>query len=1182
MSSLLRTGRLSPTSARRHWVTLLRHAVNIQYLKGFVWLLVIRSLFILSACTEVSNSAADKLNDQSYAFHYRSLDSTSYYAHCALDASDHYPSGRAEAYNNLAFVAISKMDYRCADSLLQIVLDDTDNQIELMIANVQMMRLCQRRSRNKEFYDYRHRAENCLKRINEDIGSLTPRMHGRLVYAQTEYAIVNSTYFYYIGLERQSKIALQSISQDSYLQRDTAQYLNYLYNVGAGGILEGKNREEVRQKEFEYLAKCYLIAATNNYPFFIANSLEAMAEHLLVSQYREELEGKNAAAIRYILGHDADGHDVAQKFAERSLSLFERYGDVYQIAGAHRTLASCSRARGNYEHALSHLESVVADPRISQAPDLVASVREQLSVAYAAVNDKSKSDYNRNIYLDLQEQTRQDRYLESRAEMYDTTARQQNLLLLSVVMAILLLIVLLVAFSRKSRRSSKMREEGILLQPLAEWERRFMQEKSMAEERHEEVREQLAQCHLQEERLLRDSLSNRAKVSLVNSITPLIDRIMHELRLLNNRQEESSVRNERYEYISELAANINEQNKVLTDWIQMRRGSVTTRIESFALQPLLDLVKKGRRSFVLKGLQLQVEDTDAVVKADRTLTLFMINTLADNARKFSDSGTVTISTREAEQYVEISVADEGPGMSAQLLSTLFEHKVYDGHGFGLMNCKGIIDQYRKTSHLFDVCMISAESSEGKGSRFFFRLPKGVMRILVLIMMVCQAAMASSTTTAASSYLGKAKAFADSAYFSNVSGRYERALQYADSCRMYLNKHYREVCPDGRYPILADGNEALVSPEIKWFRDSVDTDYDIILDMRNESAVAALALHQWSTYSYNNRVYTQLFKEMSADNTLAAYCTAMRQSQTNKTIAIILMALILLMILPAYYIIYYRHVLYYRFCLERVREFNDMLLSHRPLSDKIAAIDRLSPEEFPDSLRRAIKRIRETLMQSQQVLGVREADIERDADEVSKVMYECERMHVSNSVVDNSLSALKHETMYFPNRIMQMVADGDRNLQDVSELVDYYRSIYSILSRQATQQSEKVKIHITKVALDTIFGEAASGYSVMGNASILSYIYYLLCKQCAGNKPEVTVAPYNNGYVQISLLMGGSQGSAAAMMSQSNIPFMLCRQAIRDHSEATGRRGCGIWVESADQQVIVNIVLPAVVKQSASN
>ena len=40
--------------------------------------------------------------------------------------------------------------------------------------------------------------------------------------------------------------------------------------------------------------------------------------------------------------------------------------------------------------------------------------------------------------------------------------------------------------------------------------------------------------------------------------------------------------------------------------------------------------------FHMKGIDLRVEDTKAVVKADRVLTLFMVNTLADNARKFTE------------------------------------------------------------------------------------------------------------------------------------------------------------------------------------------------------------------------------------------------------------------------------------------------------------------------------------------------------------------------------------------------------------------------------------------------------------------------------------------------------------------------------------------------------------------
>ena len=118
--------------------------------------------------------------------------------------------------------------------------------------------------------------------------------------------------------------------------------------------------------------------------------------------------------------------------------------------------------------------------------------------------------------------------------------------------------------------------------------------------------------------------------------------------------------------------------------------------------------------------------------ADRVLALFMLNTLADNARKFTpEGGRVEISATEGDGYVELSVADTGQGMTADQLAHVFDHKVQQGHGFGLMNCKGIIEKYRKTSNLFSVCSLQAESQEGRGSRFFFRLPKGVVRLLAI-------------------------------------------------------------------------------------------------------------------------------------------------------------------------------------------------------------------------------------------------------------------------------------------------------------------------------------------------------------------------------------------------------------------------------------------------------------------
>ena len=179
-------------------------------------------LLLFSACGPGNKEEVDKLNSISYYYHYKNLDSTAVYARKALALADDYHAGRAEAYNNLAFVSIMKMDYQDAYKLLDSVRQVTVNQVELLVADVQEMRLCQRESRNKEFYDYYERAQRTLRRIDEERDALSQRLKDRMVYAESEFHIVASTYYYYVGLEPQSIAALRQIDEDM-VEGDTAQ-----------------------------------------------------------------------------------------------------------------------------------------------------------------------------------------------------------------------------------------------------------------------------------------------------------------------------------------------------------------------------------------------------------------------------------------------------------------------------------------------------------------------------------------------------------------------------------------------------------------------------------------------------------------------------------------------------------------------------------------------------------------------------------------------------------------------------------------------------------------------------------------------------------------------------------------------------------------------------------------------
>ena len=1138
-------------------------------------LAVVLAVQLLTACQPRQQADVDRLNALAYAYHYRDLDSTEYYAEKALRLAADYSDGKAEALNHIAFASIMRMRYVEADSLLLRIYQTTDNEVELLVADVQMMRLCQRQSYNREFYDCRERALARFRRINEDRSQLDDHLQRRMLYAETEYAIVSSTYYYYIGLETESRQEMEPLSQTNEIMEDTAQWLNYLYNVGSGGLVVAQSQEEVNQREFEMLMRCFQLARQYDYPFWAANSLEAIADHLAQPDTRQQLLRDNLPSLQFINPDGVADEELPVWLADAALSIFERYGDVYQIAGAYRTLASCYRAKGDYESTLYNLEQALADTTINQAPDLVASISEQLSVAYAAVDNKQASDYWRNLYFDVQASTRQDRYLEARADRYDREARVLNRWIAVVVAAIVLLLLLILLLYRLNKK--KTNNIDSLLEPLLEWDKTNEKQTQLLVERLEEIEaeRELSQAHVEKSERL--NLENRAKVSLVVSIVPLIERMVHSLKRLASGKTEN--RDELLEYVAELTDKIDEDNRLLTHWIQLRQGQLNLRIESFPLQDLFDIVGKGRTAFALKGITFDVEPTDAMVKADRILTLFMINTLADNARKFTpEGGRVNITAEEAADYVEISVADTGCGMSQEQLSGIFDHKIYNGHGFGLMNCKGIIEKCKKVSQIFSVCELKAESEEGSGSRFFFRLPKGVRRAIVaLIALIGFAgnAQAISLTDQAGIYL-------DSAYFCNVYGHYQRALLYTDSCRECLNKHYQKVYPKGTLLLQRLGDSSLEAPEVRWFKDSVKMNYNLILDFRNEAAVAALALHEWELYNYNNRVSTALYKEMSADNTLPEYCRRMQQSQTNKTVAIVLLILLLLLIPPLWYLLYYRHRLYYRDSVEKVNAINQLLLSEESDDEKLRRIEKLSRTGFAPELEAIVNKIEQTLREKLKQRTLQMADIEQAEDECRRVQLEEGQLHVSNSVLDNCLSTLKHETMYYPSRIRQLIDQPTTDVNTLTELATYYRDIYALLSEQASRQVDEVKSHVGVVSLGQ-FVETAEPVSVECDQRAMNYLFDILKKQNNGKRPQLSLSSDDKlsaaGYLRLNATMDtlkltSDQCANLFTPSIDNIPYLLCRQIIRDLSETTNRRGCGIQAKQGEQgEVVVQITLP---------
>lgn len=1152
------------------------------------------ALFFYSACGPSHKQEVDRLNTLSYAYHYRNLDSTKMLAQRALALSDDYSAGYAEACNNLAFVEMAKMNYKEARRWLGLVEEKSNNQLELLIADVQMMRICQRESHNKDFYSYREKAMVRLRRLGEEASNLPPRERRRATYAHSEFDIVDATYCYYVGLEEPMLKALNDIDADA-LEADTAQYLNYLYNIGSGGAITNGTSEQIAQTEFDYLIQCYMLASAGRvvmpdgtmvggYPYWQANALQSLSEHLQKAKMRDFLIRNNLPAIQYLNVEQMPDTLLAGNLAQRALNLFISYGDTYQIAGGYRTLAECYFAIEDYNSAGDCLlRALQVSKNIKSAPDLVASIRERLCLVYSALDNKQQSDYNRNIYLDLQERTRQDKQLEARATLLDDNALQLNLMIAAVLVMILFVVILLYLFDRMRRRKIQSKPLSSLLEPLEQWKQRNAQYINDINERKEELDEEIsiARLHLDDNK--KRNLEQRAKVSLVNSITPFIDRMIHEVDKLAEDDESTpdEVKQERYEYISELTDKINQYNTILTNWIQMRQGTLNLRIVSFPLQPLFDIVAKGKMSFLMKKIELDVQPTAAKVKADRTLTLFMINTIADNARKFTPAGgKVTVSAEEHDKYVEIVIADTGKGMDEEQLAHVFDRTYTGGHGFGLLNCKGIIEKYKKVSSIFNICHIEAESEVGKGSVFRFRLPKGIGRMIVGVILLLASSVSSfasqihqhtQATGKVSRELTLADAFADSAYYSNINGTYQRTLAFADSAIYYLNQHYLRQYPQGKN-LMVSSPKLSQAAELKWFADSLKTDYSIILDIRNESAVAALALHQWTLYDRNNKVYTKLFRERSTDNTLPEYVRTMKSSENSKTVAVILLFLLLLQLPIAYYLLYYRHVVTYRFAVDRIRDINLLLLSDQSVPEKLKRIREIWSKKSRHTranfrLDEVVHEIEEELKRGLDLSNGKEADNQLLEDELRRVRFENDRLHVSNSVLDNCLSTLKHETMYYPSRIRQLIEASPDDVASLKELVDYYKSIYLMLSAQAMEQVE-TNLKCDAALKDDLFR------LIPETVKDLAKAHGIAITQVKPEIKSVHTAYATCQFVFPGLRYDDSLHHLLFTPLTVDMRFLVCRQIVREMGETTNLRGCGILAKPSDEGfLLIEVVLP---------
>ena len=157
-------------------------------------------------------------------------------------------------------------------------------------------------------------------------------------------------------------------------------------------------------------------------------------------------------------------------------------------------------------------------------------------------------------------------------------------------------------------------------------------------------------------------------------------------------------------------------------------GRIDSGTLSVAPEPaeLAGLVERARSTFLGAGgrhpVLVDLPANLALVMADRQRIVQVLNNLfANAARHAPESSPIRVAAAPEESHVAVSVSDEGRGVPAELLPTLFSRHAGGakgataGHGLGLAICKGLVEAHGGR--------IRAESpGPGRGTTVTFTIP----------------------------------------------------------------------------------------------------------------------------------------------------------------------------------------------------------------------------------------------------------------------------------------------------------------------------------------------------------------------------------------------------------------------------------------------------------------------------
>jgi signal transduction histidine kinase len=164
----------------------------------------------------------------------------------------------------------------------------------------------------------------------------------------------------------------------------------------------------------------------------------------------------------------------------------------------------------------------------------------------------------------------------------------------------------------------------------------------------------------------------------------------------------------------------------LLEWASSQRGKILLTPERISFSELIsEEIAMIDDMAGRKNIKIVLQVPDALyITTDKNMLRTILRNLITNAIKYTNkNGRITIKARDMKNHLEISVSDNGIGMTEEIISKLFRIDSNlstrgtddeKGTGLGLVLCKEFVGKLGGS--------ILVESEVGKGSTFKFTLP----------------------------------------------------------------------------------------------------------------------------------------------------------------------------------------------------------------------------------------------------------------------------------------------------------------------------------------------------------------------------------------------------------------------------------------------------------------------------